>query len=65
MAAIQFHNALHGFRTIRGMGTASLEANFIQQMMAMREEVLYETLLDLHKAYDALDRVCCMEILME
>ena len=32
--------------------------------MATREEVLYETLLDLHKAYDTLDRDRCLEILI-
>ena len=29
----------------------------------MREEVLYEIFLDLHKAYDALDRDRCLDIL--
>ena len=29
----------------------------------MREEVLHEILLDLHKAYDDLDRSRCLEIL--
>ena len=29
----------------------------------MREEVLYVIFLDLHKAYDALDRSRCLEIL--
>ena len=29
----------------------------------MREEVLYVIVLDLHKAYDALDRSRCLEIL--
>ena len=30
----------------------------------MREKVLYEFLLDLRKAYDALDREHCMEIIV-
>ena len=29
----------------------------------MTEEVLYEIFLDLHKAYDALDRNRCLDIL--
>ena len=29
----------------------------------MREEVLYEIFIDLHKAYDTLDRDICLEIL--
>ena len=31
--------------------------------MALRLEVLYVIFLDLHKAYDALDRSRCLEIL--
>ena len=37
------------------MGTATHEAKLLQQIMAMREAVLYEVFLDLQKAYDALD----------
>ena len=29
-AAVNFHDALHGFRAVRGTGTASLEANLVQ-----------------------------------
>ena len=39
---IQLHNTLHGFHTDRGTGTASLEANMLQHLMAIREEVLYK-----------------------
>ena len=35
----------------------------VQQLVALREEVLYVIFLDLHKAYDALDRSRCPEIL--
>ena len=31
--------------------------------MNMREEVLYEIFIDIHKAYDALDRDLCLDIL--
>ena len=54
VAAIQFHNNLHGFCTVRGTGTTSLESNMLQQFMDMREEFLYEISLYIHKAYDAL-----------
>ena len=47
----------------RGTRTASLEENLIQQIMVMRKEVLYEIFLDIHKAYDALDRNHCLDIL--
>ena len=62
-AATTFHDALHGFREGRGTGTATLEAKLLQQLAAMREEVLYVILLGLTKAYDALDRSRSLEIL--
>ena len=39
-SSITYHNALHGFRAGRGTGTATLKANLLQQLAAMREEVL-------------------------
>ena len=62
-ASITFHEFLHGFRAGRGTGTATLEAKLLCQLAALREEVLYVIFLDLHKAYDALDRSRCLEIL--
>ena len=62
-SSITYHDALHGFRTGRGTGTATLESKLLQQLAAMREEVLYVIFLDLTKAYDALDRSRCLEIL--
>ena len=62
-ASITFHNFLHGFRTCHGTGTTTLEAKLLQQLESLREEVLYVIFLDLHKAYDAMDRSRCLEIL--
>ena len=62
-ASITYHDFLHGFREGRGTGTATLEAKLLQQLAALREEVLYVVFLDLHKTYDALDRSRCLEIL--
>ena len=62
--AITYHDALHGFREGRGTGTATLKAKLLQQLAAMREEVLYVIFLDLTKAYDALDRSRSLDILM-
>ena len=62
-SSITFHDVLHGFWAGRGTGTATLEAKLIQQLSAMREEVLYVIFLDLTKAYDALDRSRCLDIL--
>ena len=64
-ASITYHDFLHGFRAGRGTCTATLEAKLLQQLAALREEVLYMIFLDLHKAYDTLDRSRCLEILEE
>ena len=47
-ASITYHDSLHGLRVGRGMGTATLEVKMLQQLTAMREEVLNEILLYLH-----------------
>ena len=60
---ITYHDALHGFRAGCGTGTATLEAKLLQKLAALREEVLYMIFLDLTKAYDALGRSRCLEIL--
>ena len=60
---ITFHDVIHGFRAGCSTGTATLEAKLLQQLAAMREEVLYVIFLDLTKAYDALDRSRCLGIL--
>ena len=62
-SSITYHDFLYGFRAVRGTGTATLEAKLLQQLAALREEVLYVIFLDLHKAYDDLDRSRCLEIL--
>ena len=53
---LQLYDVLHGFWEGRGTGTATLEAKLLQQLAAMREEVMYVIFLGLTKAYDALDR---------
>ena len=57
---IRIHNTLHGFHAERGTGTAYIEANLRQHPMDMREEVLYEIFLDIHKAYVSLDCSRCL-----
>ena len=39
-ASITYHNFLHGSRAGRGTGTPTLEAKILQQLAALREEVL-------------------------
>ena len=55
-AFIAYHDYLHGLRAGHGTGTATLEVKLTQNITAMREEVFHAIFLDLHKAYDALDR---------
>ena len=62
-AAIFFHDTLHGFRVGRGMVTATLEANLLQKLTAMREAVLFKVFLDLWKSYYALDRERALNLL--
>ena len=47
-ASIAYHDLLHGFRAGRGTSTATLEAKLLQELAALREEVLYVIFLDLH-----------------
>ena len=61
--SITFHDFLHEFQAGRGTVTATLEAKLLQQLAALKEEVLYVILLDLHKAYDAMERSRFLEIL--
>ena len=63
-ADIKFHNTLHNFHTGRGMGTTPPEANLLQNLTEMREEVLYKIFLDLHKDYYALYCDCCLKMLV-
>ena len=62
-SSITYHDALHRFWAGRGTGTATLEAKLLQQLAAMREEVLYVIFLYPTKSYNALDRSRCLEIL--
>ena len=39
-ASITFHDFLHGLRACSGTGTATLEAKLLQQLAALREDVL-------------------------
>ena len=48
-ASTNFHDVLHGLREGLGTGTASIEANLLQQLTSMREEVLYSIFLGVHK----------------
>ena len=55
-ASVTFHDFLHIFGGGRVTGTATLKVKLLQNLAALREEVLYMIFLYLHKAYYALDR---------
>ena len=53
---------LHRFRAGRGTETVALEAKLLQQLTAMREAVLFDVFLDLHKSSYALYWYRCLDI---
>ena len=61
--AIGFNDNLHGFWVGRVMETSLLKSNTTQQLTAMKEVLLYKIFLDLQKAYGALDRDRCLDIM--
>ena len=63
LETISFYDCLHGFLKGRGTGTATIEAKLAQQLASIKQEALYQTFIDLKKAYDAMDRERCLEIL--
>ena len=62
-SSITYHDFLHRFRAGCGTGTPTIKAKLLQQLAALREEVLYVIFLDLHNVYNALYRYICLEIL--
>ena len=62
-SSITYHNSLHGFQASCGTGTTTLEVKLLQKVVALREAVIHAIFIDLHKAYNALDRSRCLYIL--
>ena len=62
-SCIQFHDNLHGFCVEIVAGTATLKEKLLQKLIAMMETVLHSIFFDLLKAYNALDRYRCLDIL--
>ena len=61
--SVTLHYKFRGFRTGRGAGIDTLGAKLGQQLVGLAHEPLFQVLLDVHKAYNSLDRGRCMEIL--
>ena len=47
---INLHDALHGFRQGRGMGTATMEAKLTQKLVRIVHEQLFQVFIDMWKA---------------
>ena len=62
-SSVTLYNAVHGFMTGRGTGTATLEEKLVQKLAGLAHELLFQVLLNGQKAYDSLDRGWRMEIL--
>ena len=64
-SSIELHDYLHGFRAGRGCGTGIMEAKLVQQLAFVEQCPLYAVFIDLRKAYDAMDRGRCLDILRD
>ena len=65
LSTIELHDCLHGFRAGRGCGTGIMEAKLAQKLAFIEQVPLYGIFIDLHKAYDAMDRGECLKILRD
>ena len=57
------HDCLNGFLAGRCMGTAATEVKLAHHLSYIEQVPLYGVFIDLQKAYDAMDRGRCLEIL--
>ena len=60
---LDYHDCLNGFLAGGGTGTATTEVKLAQQLAYIEQVPLYGVFIDLRKAYDAIDRGRCLEIL--
>ena len=56
------HGALHEFRTRRGTGAATLEANLYQNLEGPAHKPLFQVLIYVRNTYNFLDREWCLEL---
>ena len=61
--SVTLHDALHGFRSGRFTGIATLESKLVHQLEGIAHEPLFQVFLDMRKAYDSLYRGRFMEII--
>jgi Reverse transcriptase (RNA-dependent DNA polymerase) len=53
LTTIKLHNAVHGFRTQRGTGTATINVKLLLQKAKRQSNQLYMIFIDVKKAYDS------------
>ena len=51
-ARIQFHGVLHGFFSVIGTGTVTVELKLSQYMASINQDLLFLVFLDLRNTYD-------------
>ena len=61
--AIELHDCLHGCHAHRGTGTRVIKAKLAQQLLYLELKPFYRVFLDLKKAFNSMDRECCIGIL--
>ena len=61
---IEFHDCLHGFFSWRGTGMATTDFKPTQELAYLDQVPLHVIFINLRKAYNAMDRDRCMEILL-
>jgi hypothetical protein len=64
LEAIMLHDSLHGCLASQGTGTGIIEAKLAQQLAHLEQTPFFSIFIDLQKAFDAMDRGCCLEILV-
>ncbi len=64
LEAIILHDSLHGCLALQGTGTGIIEAKLAQQLAHLEQTPFFGIFIDLRKAFDAMDRGCCLEILV-
>ena len=65
LKAIDLHDSLYGCSNQRGMGTTVIEAKLTQQLTHIEQTPFYGVFVDLTKAFDAMDRDQCLQLLGE
>ncbi len=58
------HDSLHKCLALRGTGTGIIETKLAQQLAHLEQTPFFGVFIDLRKAFDAMDRGRCLEILV-